>query len=178
MTSRAEKRRKKSRAKAVKDAQARAPADNGLAPVLTQHSGSQGHPTAERRARGVWADPKGGQKDGQASVDLASDMVGRLHCDGLISDNQKQAARAFQNLRAAYITELPGIEGYRSCLSDATPGFDDGDGNPRIIAAYRAVERLLGQAGLREVLWVCDRDLRPTKLPLLRVMLSRLHDGR
>lgn len=131
-------------------------------------------PNEHRRARGVWADPTGSAKSTQPTVDLASDVVGALHCARRITDAQEQAARTFQTARRAYIAELPEVSGYKSCLAGGVPGFDDGDGNPEVIAAYRSIEAKLSFRERGELLRVCEDNEPPASLDVLRAGLDRL----
>jgi hypothetical protein len=119
-------------------------------------------------ARGCW---HVAAKDAPA-VDIAADMVGQLRAAQQITQSQEQAARTWQQLRAAYLAELPEISGYRSCIDPSVPGFDDSDGDPVVIERYREVERALGQQGRRIMLWVCEADERPYDLRLLKWALD------
>lgn len=139
-------------------------------------------PTIERLRRSTsWADPKGTMKSTQPIVDMASDAVGRLHSKGLIDSSQEQAARLFQELRANYISELPDVAGYKSCIAGSIPGFDDGDGDAVIVARYRSLEATVG-SDRPVVLAVCEENRIPTiqSLPRLRNALDRIAgvDGR
>jgi len=125
-------------------------------------------PTKERLARGRW---HVASKEAPA-VDIAADMVGQLRAAQKITQAQEQAARAWQELRRAYLAELPEISGYRSCIDPSVPGYDDGDGDPVVIGQYRKIERALGQQGRRIMLWVCEHDERPYDLRLLRWALN------
>ena len=129
-------------------------------------------PTDQRRGRGTWANPQGAMKSHQPVVDLASDMVGALHVAKQITDSQEQAARLFQRLRRAYLAELPEVEGFRSCIAPHVPGYDDSDGNPAVIAAYRTVEGKLTFRQRTELLHVCDDGKRPYAMDILRVALD------
>ena len=129
-------------------------------------------PTPERKSRGSWAVPQGGLKSQQPMVDVASDMIGQLLVAKQITSEQEQAARQWQELRARYVAEMPEIQGYKSCLAGSVPGYDDGDGNPAVIAEYRGIERALGWRLRREVLWVADLDNAPTRIETLRAALD------
>ena len=131
-------------------------------------------PTSERKSRGTWAEPSGMGKHDRPVVDLASDEIGRLFQAGRITGSQEQAARQYQELRAAYISELPDVRGFKSCLAGSVPGYDDSMGNPEVIAAYRKVESLLGVKGRREMLWVADSDQKPTNIELFRWCLDAI----
>lgn len=111
-------------------------------------------------------------KDDIAVMDMAADVVGALFIDEKITKGQEQAARTWQELHAAYLAELPDISGYKSCLDGGVPGFDDGDGDPEIIRAYRDMEGRMSQAQIREVLWVCWLDREPNSLEMLKSALN------
>jgi len=125
-------------------------------------------PTDERMTRGSW---HVASKEAPA-VDVAADMIGHLRATQKITQAQEQAARTWQELRVAYLAELPEISGYRSCIDPSVPGYDDGDGDAAVIRRYREIERALGQQGRRIVLWVCEHGERPYDLRLLRWALD------
>lgn len=77
-------------------------------------------------------------------VDLASDYIGQLFHSKQINSSQEQAARTFQELRAAYVQEL-GTTGFGSCLADNQQGHDSSDGNPEAIRAYEALTARIGR---------------------------------
>ncbi len=129
-------------------------------------------PTSERIARGVWAEPVGAVKSQQPIVDMAHDMVGRLHCDRKITDAQEQAARSYQETCAAYLAEMPDIGGYKSCLSGGTGGHDESDGDPTVFAAMRGIERRVGIIGSAELYRVCISGDRPRNIQILRGALD------
>lgn len=119
-------------------------------------------PTDHRLARGVWAKPQGAMKSAQPFVDMASDAVGRLHHAGLINNAEEQAARQFQAARQAYLEELPDISGFKSCIAGGIPGYDDGDGDPRVIEEYRRLEKLVGLRDRSLVIAVCEEGHVPS----------------
>jgi hypothetical protein len=129
-------------------------------------------PTPERMRFGKWNDPKGPGRKHRAIVCTTPDVVGALYEGRLITSAQEQAARHYQETRHRFLGELPDVSGYRSCIDDSVPGYDDGDGNPDVIRAYREItsrlRKAVGEAGAREVLRVCGMDERPTNLTLLR----------
>ena len=129
-------------------------------------------PTDQRIAKGVWAEPVGALKSQQPIVDLASDMVGRLHCDKHISDAQEQAARSYQATYEAYIQEMPEVSGYKSCLAGGSAGHDESEGDPAVIAAMRGLQRRVGMIGSAELHRVCISDERPANLNILRKALD------
>lgn len=133
-------------------------------------------PTPERMSRGVWTEPKGMGKNEIPVTDIAEDMVGLLYYRQQISSKHEQAARLFQQVRAAYLAELPEVSGYKSCLAGTVPGFDDGDGDADVIERYRSMERAAGLHGRRELLWVCDDNQRPRNVELLRWALEAVAD--
>lgn len=140
MSSKAQKRRNKRRAKGYIPPEVATNERTGvkgrsLRAVAKRQSMK---PTDERRAHGVWVEGKAEQPD----VDLASDMAGTLFHRREINEAQLEAARSFQEVRAAFVAEL-GVSGYRSCLAGGVGGHDDGDGNPEVFRAYRHITRQL-----------------------------------
>lgn len=129
-------------------------------------------PTPERMRFGKWSDPKGPGRKHRALVCTTPDVIGVLFEGGLITNAQEQAARHYQETRQRYMGELPDVAGFRSCINDSVPGYDDGDGDPNTIRAYRELcsrlRRGVGHSGEREVLRVCGMDERPGNLALLR----------
>lgn len=140
--------------------------------TLAAHETSAVRPTPERQRRGVWVAPKQVRKDDHAVIDITADIIGLLHHREMISDGQEQAARHWQRLRAAYKAELPDVAGFKSCLNGDVPGYDDGDGNPDVIKAYRDMEKALGHRGRRVMLWVCELNNRPASMSELRWALD------
>lgn len=130
-------------------------------------------PNALRKSRGMWAIPKGMGKHEQPAVDMASDILGVLLVFKRITVEQWSAARHFEELRAAYIAELPDVKGYKSCLAGSVPGYDDGEGDPEIIAVYRKMEAKLTLPQRRELLLVLDRK-RPRDIKTLRAALDAI----
>lgn len=130
-------------------------------------------PTDERRAHGVWVEPKGLAKHTSPMVDLAPDLIGVLYQTKRITSAQEQAARMFQELRAGYVAEL-GTKGYGSCLADNQSGYDDSDGNPEAIAAYRSLERRLGRINIALLQVECEKgpDAKPWDVIALRTVLD------
>lgn len=129
-------------------------------------------PTPQRKRRGRWTSPTGMGKHEIAMTDMASDAIGALFVDGWITKGEEQAARTWQELHAAYLHELPDISGYKSCLDGGIPGFDDGDGDPEVIRAYREMEGRMSFAQRREILWVCWSDNEPNSLEMLKSALG------
>lgn len=130
-------------------------------------------PTDQRRAMGIWVEPKGIAKHSNPMVDLAPDMIGALYQSKKINTAQEQAARLFQELRAAYLSEL-GTKGFGSCLADNQTGYDGGDGDPAVIAAYRSLERRIGRVKTACLIAECDRgaDQKPRDLGVLKRALD------
>ena len=145
MSSKAQKRRNKRLAKIiVTDAPERSGAQKlSLRSVARRQSMK---PTAERKAHGVWVEGK----DAQPDVDLASDMFGAMYQAREITQQQLEAARAFQEVRAAFVAEL-GVSSYRSCLAGGVGGHDDGEGNPDVFKEYRRMTRGLSRAQVRHL---------------------------
>lgn len=137
-------------------------------------SAESSRPTSERKSRGTWAEPSGMGKHERPVVDLASDEIGRLFQAGRITGSQEQAARQYQELRAAYISELPDVRGFKSCLAGSVPGYDDSDGDPQTIAAWRKLDGRLSHPQRREMLLVCDMDERPRNIDVLRAALDAI----
>jgi len=175
MTSKAAKRRNRKKARTrAKVSVGGVGSQKAVTPVpeSRQRVSGDNRPTPERMARGMWAKPQGTAKSQQPTVDLACDMVGILHQSGQITDSQEQAARTWQELRAAYIAEFPDIAGFKSCLHGSVPGYDDGDGDPEIMRAYRSLEAKLSMSHRRMLLWTCDMSNRPTNIGCLRQALD------
>ena len=135
--------------------------------------GAAERPTDERKARGVWIEPQGAMRAAQPTVDVANDAVGRMYERKLIGKAEEQAARRFQEIRAAYIAEMPDIAQFKSCIAGSVPGYDDGDGNPAILAAYRKIERTMTPAQRSLVIALCEGGHVPTDVLTYR----RLRDG-
>jgi len=139
------------------------PIETDIAVMPVPRESRTARPTPERLAQGTWATPQGVGKHMQPMVDLASDMIGVLYQTKQINTSQEQAARLFQELRAAYLSEL-GTKGYGSCLADNQTGYDGGDGNPEVIAAYRKLEDRIGRINTACLILECDRG--PTDRPI------------
>ena len=137
MSSKAARKRNKRKFKMPKDVH--------VQPVgeVTLRTAPTTRPTWERLQHGCWAEPSGMGKDMQPIVDLASDMIGELYQGRQITTAQEQAARTFQEVRAAWLAELD-LAGFKSCLAGGVGGYDGGDGNPEAKAAYQAIERRIG----------------------------------
>ena len=130
-------------------------------------------PTREQRAKHAhWQKPaKGGHWK-----NAAPDMIGRLYAERRLTYDQHEAARTWQELRADFEAEL-GVSGYRSCLDGSQGGHDSGDGNPGVIAAYRAMETKLGRVKIARLKIECDRtaEAEPLCLEHLRVCLDAIN---
>jgi hypothetical protein len=177
MSSRKKLKRIKRAKEAQEDRAALVAHQRGELPASDAENGSTAkaeRPNALRKSRGMWAIPKGMGKHEQPAVDMASDMIGVLYVGRQISSQQEQAARLYQELRAAYLAELPDVRGYKSCLAGSVPGYDDTDGNPEVIAAFRSLEKRLTMPQRREMLIVCDMDERPRNIETLRAALDAI----
>lgn len=172
MTSVAEKKRRKRAIKAKGRVSPSGKADHTTLAATVIQDRQSNRPTPERMSRGKWAEPQGPKKSDQPIVDTQADMIAVLHAQGQISDGQEQAARHFQALRTAYLAELPDVKGYRSCIDPSVPGFDDGDGDPAVIAEYRGLERKLSYPQRRELLAVCESDQMRCNNEILRQALD------
>ena len=128
-------------------------------------------PTDERFARGHWAKPN----ESGAYVDTACDMIGRLLFNGLITQQQAQAARMFSEVYAAYREEI-GIQDAKSCIAESSGGFDPGDGNPAIYKRYYFLRDKLGRTQTSMLQTECakDADAKPVSLFALQFALNCL----
>jgi len=106
-------------------------------------------------------------------MDMASEVIDMLFQAGKITSSQEQAAIMFKAARAAYMKELPETSGYKSCLVGRAPDHDDGDGNPALIAAYRALEAKLDRQERTNVIDATDGN-QPASLVILRSGLDKL----
>ena len=104
---------------------------------------------------------------------MASEVIDMLFQAGKITSSQEQAAIMFKAARSAYMKELPEISGYKSCLAGSVPGYDDGDGNPDIIAGYRALEAKLDRQERISVIDATD-GVHPVSMAMLRSGLDKL----
>ena len=175
MSSRKKQKRQKRAQEAHQDRQAMVAYQKGELPASDAEIGPTAkaeRPNALRKSRGMWAIPKGMGKHEQPAVDMASDMIGVLYVGRQISSQQEQAARLYQELRAAYLAELPDVRGFKSCLAGSVPGFDDSDGCAETIAAFRGLEKRLTHPMRREMLIVCDMNERPRNIETLRAALD------
>lgn len=130
-------------------------------------------PTPERMAKGTWTTPE--DRDA-ALMDLDHDEVARLHRRGDITDAQEASARTYQQAWADYLAEIPEVSGYRSCIDDSVPGYDDGDGDPAVIARYRRLTLTAGRAGASALWWTCALGNTPRDLATLTRALDAI-DG-
>ena len=138
MTSKAQKRRNKRKHKPQIQEYPR-PQE----PVIVEMEPSN-IPTDQRLAVGSWVQS---QKIGRITapmVDTATDMIGELHAAKKLTSQHVEAARVFQELRSSYEAELA-VPGYKSCLAGGSGGYDDGEGNPEVMRAYREMERRVGR---------------------------------
>lgn len=144
-------------------------------PVKATHApvqrASGTEPTPERLARGSWADRKQGAKQ---YIDRAADVIGEMHLDGTISDQQLNAARHYEEVRARFLAGLPDVSGYKSCLGDNVGGYDAGDGDPATEKEMRAIERAIGMIGSWELSRVVADQVRPRRLDVFKSALDAI----
>ena len=128
-------------------------------------------PTPERIGKGSFKMPTGPGRKLLPAVDEAHDTIAKLHKAGLISDDQEQAARDWQDLKAAIRAEL-GLSQGRSCL-DMTPcGHDNDDGDPALMQRWERVEAELGSFKTGALDWTCVLGHPPANLGLLKSALD------
>jgi hypothetical protein len=163
MTSKAQSLRNKRAQSATK------PVEAGYVPSPRGHTST---PTNERLARGKWAMPS---KDHGAYVDQCSDMIGRLLVTGQINQSQEQSARSFSEVYAAYKIEI-GIPEFKSCIAVSSGGYDVGDGNPAVYAAYYKMRDKIGRVKTSMLQNECfkNADAMPYDLGALRNALNCL----
>lgn len=169
-----DKRRQRRRERARGAAQVathRAQRESLTAPPQPHH-GPVVRPTPEREARGKWADRHSRGRSGAINLDLHHDQIAQLADAGEIDAAQAQAARDWQELRAAYLRELPEVRGYLSCLAGGEHGHDDSDGDPAVLARYREIEARMSRRMLAELMAVCEHDQPPRSIVLLRAALD------
>ena len=128
-------------------------------------------PTPERLKRGYW--PERGSQGLQQ--DEHPDMIGRLHQQGALSQSQHDAARLWQDIRAAWVAEL-GVTGYRSCIGDFG-GHDETDGNVEAVKRYLGLRDKIGRVAEATLRIECDKpaDAQPISLAVLRNALDRVN---
>ena len=114
-------------------------AANAHAPQKTHENN---RPTPQREAMGKFE-----YKD-KTAFDTHHDMIARLHSEGKLSKAQEDAARAYQEVRAAYIAEL-GVSAVKDSLDASQGGFDAGDGNPAAMKAHDRMKERIGR-----IMWV------------------------
>lgn len=139
--------------------------------VATVRSAGTTRPTRERLQHGKWIMGK----DAQPTVDLASDMIGRLYENGQLNTAQEQAARTFQELWASYRGEI-GASEFRSCLAGSVGAYDDGDGNPAVYAAWYGLCDRIGRVSVAAIKMNVERQAgeKPINLPALQAALNRV----
>lgn len=155
------KRKNKNRRKA--EAKTPAPMPEGRVTAV--------RPTPERASHAVVRLPTGQGKDDRPAVVEADDMVARLYEGGVLSYDQEQAARRFQQLHADYMQEL-GLSTGRSCLDIGPVGHDGGEGNPAVLARHKAITQALGLIRDAELRRVVIRDNKPRDLLALKSALT------
>ena len=181
MASRAADRQRKKHSNAIK---AGIHGADALSPVTTRENTKTApsgqkiravRPTAERIMQGKWATPQGLDKRSQPMVDLASDMIGALYQSKQINTSQEQAARTFQELWAAYRSEI-GASEFRSCLAGGVGAHDDGDGNPAVYAAWYSLCNRIGRISVAAIKMNVERNAgeKPVNLQALKSALDRV----
>lgn len=135
-------------------------------------------PTPEQQGRGVYVFTKGPGIRSEHVTNLASDMIGRLHCDGQITTAQEQAARHFQRVWHDYRASLP-LKGYRSCLDISAGGYDGSEGDPRAEREWADLKRRVG--GIVTAVLVSEIDkpteAKPHIIGQLRFALDKVAEG-
>jgi hypothetical protein len=169
MTSKAARRRERQK-RAVERFHALA-ATHGPKEAEDAPTGEILRPTAERQAKGMWAE----LKPRAPAIDLACDYIGKLYAMKLIEYHHHEAARLFQSIVAAFQADLP-IGGYRSCLAEGVGGYDAGDGNPEAMREYERMKRKLGGATFRYLQTEISKpsDAKPFAVSILRAALERV----
>lgn len=142
---------------------------------ITLRTAPTTRPTAERLRQGTWAEPSGMGKDMQPIVDLASDMIGQLFQTRQINAAQEQAARTFQEARAAWLAEFE-LAGFKSCLAGGQAGYDASEGNPEAKANYQAIEKRIGMVKTAILEIECEKlaGAKPNSLIALRRALDAM----
>lgn len=180
MSSRAEARARKKHRNAIKAGLPDlAPTETGRKAEAAPASKTGAvRPTKERMMQGKWARPQGPDKRSQPMVDLASDMIGQLYQSKQINTAQEQAARTFQELWAAYRSEIGAAE-YRSCLAGGVGAHDDSDGNPAVCAAWNSLCNRIGRVSVAAIKMNVERQAgeRPINLDALKSALDRVAEG-
>ena len=128
-------------------------------------------PTPERIGKGAFKMPTGPGRKLLPAVDEAHDTIAKLHKAGLITDDQEQAARDWQDLKAAVRAEL-GVSQGRSCLDISPVGHDSDEGNPALMERWLKIEAELGSFKTGCLDWVCVLGHRPANLGLLKSALD------
>lgn len=128
-------------------------------------------PTIERIAKGAFRMPAGRGKQSMPAIDEEHDVIAKLHRARLISDDQEQAARDWQDLKAAIRAEL-GVSQGRSCLDISPVGHDNDEGNPALMERWLKIEAELGSFKTGVLDWTCVLGHRPANLDLFRVSLD------
>ena len=172
MSSKAAARRKKKAAQVQQSPQAATVPE--AAPMATSARETT-RPTPERMALGKWIKPQGADKRSQPMVDVASDMIGRLYERGQLTASQEQSARTFQDLWAAYRSEL-GVSEYRSCLAGGVGAHDESDGRPEVYAAWYSLCDKIGRVSVAVIKMNVERQAgeRPINLDALKSALDRV----
>jgi len=175
MSSKAAARRKKKAAQGQQSPQAARVAEIATNATGGPEIGQTTRPTPERMALGKWIKPQGADKRSQPMVDTANDMIGRLYQQGQLTASQEQSARTFQELWAAYRSEL-GVSEYRSCLAGGVGAHDESDGRPEVYAAWYGLCDKIGRVSVAAIKMHVERgaDEKPINLPALKSALDRV----
>ena len=128
-------------------------------------------PTPERMGKGAFKMPTGPGRKLLPAVDEAHDTIAKLHKAGLINDDQEQAARDWQDLKAAVRAEL-GVSQGRSCLDISPVGHDNDEGNPALMERWLKIEAELGSFKTGALDFTAVLGHRPANLDLFRLSLD------
>ena len=128
-------------------------------------------PTPERIGKGAFKMPTGPGRKLLPAVDEAHDTIAKLHKAGLINDDQEQAARDWQDLKAAVRAEL-GVSQGRSCLDISPVGHDNDEGNPALMERWLKIEAELGSFKTGALDFTAVLGHRPANLDLFRLSLD------
>ena len=138
-----------------------------------QKTHDNNRPTPQREAMGKFE-----YKD-KTAFDMHHDMIARLHSEGKLSKAQEDAARAYEEVRAGFVSEL-GIAPIKDSCDASQGGFDAGDGNPAAKKAHDDMRKRIGR-----IKWaVLDQEVgkgsegRPRDLGALQNALNCVADSR
>lgn len=109
-------------------------------------------PTPERAARGEWVAVGGKAAVERHIRDVAAHPIDDLEHRGVISKEQADAGRQFEQLwRAA--NQVPGIRDSTTIWEPK--GHDEGDGDVDSVKRKREIEAFLRKEQVRQLIWVC-----------------------